>query len=228
MDDTSPVWGDSNLHRLNSTVSIHTPSQESPSHECMYTGMLVLCRAITEGVGLATVTNTSQPLKSQRPRHLQCLLKTLWKNTTQKHPINFQNWKKNNEEGQRVITGQAALCESELVSSSTETERHRSLELMFALDVCSVAKTAVILCSDKNNCDRKSASSTGVAASQWPMCVFTGKARVCALTHVLWVFIKRLIKDFGVFRSHRMYVKFTCFSDSLYMKGDTWWAKHCG
>ena len=29
------------------------------------------------------------------------------------------------------------------------------------------------------------------------------------------------IKDFGVFRSHRMYVKFACFSDSLYMKGDT-------
>lgn len=191
--------------------------------------MLVLCRAITEGVGLATVTNTSQPLKSQRPRHLQCLLKTLWKNTTQKHPINFQNWKKNNEEGQRVITGQAALCESELVSSSTETERQRSLsELMFALDVCSVAKTAVILCSSKNYCDRKSASSTGVATSQWPMCVITGKVRVCALTHVLWVFIKRLIKDFGVFRSHGMYVKFACFSDSLYMKGNTWRAKHCG
>lgn len=95
VDDTSPVRGDSNLHRLNSSVSIHTTSQKSPSHECVkvcvYMCMFILCPAITEGVGLATVTNTSQPLKSQRPRHLQCLLKTLRKNTTQKHPINFQN-----------------------------------------------------------------------------------------------------------------------------------------
>lgn len=43
-----------------------------------------------EGVGLATVTNTSQPLESQRPRHLQCLLKTLWKNRTQKHHVNLK------------------------------------------------------------------------------------------------------------------------------------------
>lgn len=148
VDDTSPARGDSHLRCLNSSVSIHTTSQESPSLECVFTCMFVLCQAITEGVGLATVTNTSQPLKSPRPRHLQCLLKTLRKNTTQKHPVNFQNWKKNNEKGQRVITGQAALCESELVSSSSETERQRSLtKLIFLLGVCGVAEAAVILCS---------------------------------------------------------------------------------
>lgn len=149
VDDTSPVWGDSNLHRLNSSVSIHTTGQMSPSYKCVYTCIFVLCQAITEGVGLATVTNTSQPLKSQRPKHLQCLLKTLRKNTTQKHLINFQIWKKNNEEGQRVITGWAVLCESELVSGSTETERQGSLtKLIFLLGVWSVAKTVVILWSN--------------------------------------------------------------------------------
>lgn len=81
MDNTSPARGDANLPRLNSSVSVHTPSLKPPSYKCMYTGMLILSQAITEGVGLATVTNTSQPLKSQRPRHLRCLLK----NPVKKH-----------------------------------------------------------------------------------------------------------------------------------------------
>lgn len=227
VDDTSPVWGDSNLHCLNSSVSIHTTGQKSPSHKCVkvcvYTCIFVLCWAITEGVGLATVTNTSQPLESQRPRHLQCLLKTLRKNTTQKHPINFQNWRKNNEEGQRVITGWEALCKSEFVSSSTGTERQTSLtKLIFLLGVCSVAKWAVILSSTIITATEYLIASTGVATSQWPnVCVFMGKVRVRPLTRGLWMFIKRLIKDFSVFRSRRMYVKFACFSDSHYMKGDT-------
>ena len=61
-----------------------------------------------------------------------------------------------------------------------------------------------------------------VATSPRPMCVIMDKERVCPSICGLWMFTKRLIKDSGVFRSHRMYVKFACFSDSLYMKGDTW------
>lgn len=106
MDDTSSARGGSNLHPLNSSVSIYTPNQKTPSYKCKYMCILKLCQAITESVGLATVTNTSQPLERQRPRHLQCLLKTLWKNTTQKRPIASKNWKKNNEEAE-CVTGEA-------------------------------------------------------------------------------------------------------------------------
>lgn len=125
-----------------------------------------------------------------------------------------------------MITSRAALCEPESVSSSTETERQRSLtKLIFSLGVCSVAKTAVIPC-----CTTISTTENLLGAQELPhhtdvrgqrLCVFMDKVRVCSFTRGLWMFIKRLIKDFGVFRSHRMYVKFACFSDSLYMKGDT-------
>lgn len=55
-DDTSPVWGDSNLHCINSSVSI----QPCPHLKRVHTSVFSYSRqAITEGVGVATVTNTS-------------------------------------------------------------------------------------------------------------------------------------------------------------------------
>lgn len=119
-DDTSSARCGSNLHPLNSSVSIYTPNQETPSYKCKYMCILKICQAITESVGLATVTNTSQPLKRQRPRHLQCLLKTLWKNTTQKRPINSKKKKKTERKTMRKQSvWQARLWKSQLVSSST-------------------------------------------------------------------------------------------------------------
>lgn len=77
-------------------------------------------RAITEGVGVATVTNTTQPLRRPRQKHLQCLLKTLQeKNTAQKHPVKVPNSEKT--ERSDGVQSRARARGAESVSASSET-----------------------------------------------------------------------------------------------------------
>lgn len=79
-----------NLHVLNSLCQ-HPYTQ---SGGAIFTSVrdgcaLKLGRAITESVGLATVTNTSWPLERERQRHLHCLLKTLSRRGKKTRPSNI-------------------------------------------------------------------------------------------------------------------------------------------
>lgn len=68
-------------------LSASEPALRIPRHTRVRTRVAAHARrAITEGVGVATVTNTSRPLRRLRAKHLQCLLKALGRET---HPRNI-------------------------------------------------------------------------------------------------------------------------------------------
>lgn len=85
-------------------------------HVC--TNVSVLWWAITEGVGLATVTNTSQPLKTQRARHRQRLFKKLVRGKkgcfgggmNSETVLNFENLKENNRSETQNPAKRANYC----------------------------------------------------------------------------------------------------------------------
>lgn len=101
-------------------------------------------RAITEGVGVATVTNTSQPLRRLRAEHLQCLLKAL-RRKKHRPERSRKGSPPNSEQTQRGDGVQSQEPQPRPLGLKPDIRRASTP----CECVCRATKTAVILISNK-------------------------------------------------------------------------------
>lgn len=118
-------------------------------------------RAITEGVGVATVTNTSQPLRRLRAKHLQCLLKPLRRKKHSPETSRKPSQLRENTEG-----WWCAITGAETASASTETWHQMSLKPVWVRVSCGENSCNPHL--QQSACNRKSANSCHITqTTEW-------------------------------------------------------------